>query len=52
MAKIIVAYRNQHGPYQRVDDLLKIHIIQKDWLEKVRPYLKADQAASASLAVK
>jgi DNA uptake protein ComE-like DNA-binding protein len=52
MAKIIVAYRNQHGPYQRVDDLLKIHIIQKDWLEKVRPYLKAEQSASASLAVK
>lgn len=41
-AKIIVAYRNQHGPYQSVDDLMKIHIMKKDWLEQVRPYLKAD----------
>jgi competence ComEA-like helix-hairpin-helix protein len=41
LAKLIVAYRNQHGPFKQVDDLLKIHVIQKDWLEKVRPYLKA-----------
>lgn len=41
-AKLIVAYRNQHGPYQSVDDLMKIHIMKKDWLEQVRPYLKAD----------
>jgi competence protein ComEA len=41
-AKLIVAYRNQHGPYQSVDDLMKIHIMKKEWLDKVRPYLKTD----------
>jgi DNA uptake protein ComE-like DNA-binding protein len=41
LAKVIVAYRSQHGPYKQVDDLLKIHAVQKDWFEKVRPYLKA-----------
>lgn len=41
-AKLMVAYRNQHGPYRSVDDLLKIHIVKKEWLEKVRPYLAAD----------
>ena len=41
-AKLIVAFRNQHGPYATVDDLMKIHIMKKDWLEQVRPYLKAD----------
>lgn len=42
-AKIIVAYRNQHGNFKTVDDLLKIHVVRKDWLEKVRPYLKVDE---------
>lgn len=41
-AKLIVAYRNQHGPYATVDDLMKIHIMKKEWLEQVRAYLKAD----------
>lgn len=41
-AKLIVAYRNQHGPYRSVDDLMKIHIVKQEWLEKVRPYLIAD----------
>jgi competence ComEA-like helix-hairpin-helix protein len=42
IAKIIVAYRNQHGAYKSVDDLQKIYVIKKDWLEKTRPYLKVD----------
>ena len=46
LAKLIVAYRNQHGPYQKVEDLLKIHAVQKDWLEKVKPYLKVGDASS------
>lgn len=41
-AKIIVAYRNQHGPFQSVDDLMKIHIIKKEWLDRVRPYLEVN----------
>lgn len=42
IAKIIVAYRNQHGAYKSVDDLQKIYVIKKEWLEMVKPYLKAD----------
>ncbi len=41
LARIIIAYRNQHGPFKQVDDLLKIHTVQEEWLEKVRPYLNA-----------
>ena len=43
IAKIIVAYRNQHGAYKSVDDLLKIYVIKKDWLEKTNPYLKVGE---------
>lgn len=52
MAKIIVAYRDQHGPYLSVDDLLKIHIIRKDWLEKVKPYLKTGMGIHGQLTLK
>ncbi|HSK12431.1 MAG TPA: helix-hairpin-helix domain-containing protein [Phnomibacter sp.] len=41
-AKLIVAYRNQHGAFKSVDDLLKIHVVKNDWLEKVRPYLTVE----------
>jgi competence protein ComEA len=38
-AKVIVAYRDQHGPYQTASDLLRIKILNKDWLERLEPYL-------------
>jgi competence ComEA-like helix-hairpin-helix protein len=39
-AKLIVAYREQHGPFSSVDDLAKIIALSdKLWLERVRPYL-------------
>jgi competence ComEA-like helix-hairpin-helix protein len=39
-AKLIVAYREQHGAFASVDDLAKIATLtDKKWLEKVRPYL-------------
>jgi competence ComEA-like helix-hairpin-helix protein len=38
-ANAIVQYRNQHGEYQSVDDLLRIAILNATWLDKVRPYL-------------
>ncbi|GGF19922.1 ComEA family DNA-binding protein [Echinicola rosea] len=41
-AKVIVAYRDQHGKYKQVDDLLQIKILSKDWLDRVRPYLLLD----------
>lgn len=42
MAKIIIAYREQHGSFGSVDDLLKIYAVKKDWLDKVKPYLHAE----------
>ncbi len=39
-ASLIVADRSQNGNYQKVEDLLRIPVlIDKAWLEKVRPYL-------------
>ncbi|MGY6520878.1 MAG: ComEA family DNA-binding protein [Mongoliitalea sp.] len=39
-AKVIVAFRTQHGPYQQPEDLMKVKIFTEDWVEKVRPYLE------------
>ena len=38
-AKVIVAYRLQHGGYQTATDLLGIKIFKSDWVEKISPYL-------------
>ena len=39
-ASLIVADRSQNGNYQKVEDVLRIPVlIDKAWLEKVRPYL-------------
>jgi len=38
-AKLIVAYREQHGAYAQVEDLLHIKILEETWLKKLRPYL-------------
>jgi DNA uptake protein ComE-like DNA-binding protein len=38
-AKVIVAYRLQHGGYQAATDLLGIKIFKSDWVEKIVPYL-------------
>lgn len=43
-AKVIVAYRGQHGAYARVEDLLRIKILSEDWLDRVKPYLKLEEA--------
>jgi len=37
-AKIIVKYRNQHGPYQSLDDLLKVKVLQQELITKISPY--------------
>jgi len=39
-AKVIVAYRDQHGPFQSAEDLLKIKIFTEEWLGKLKPYLE------------
>lgn len=39
-AKVIVAYRQQHGPYLKAEDLLQIKIFTEDWVKKIAPYLE------------
>jgi len=38
-AKVLVAYRLQHGSYLQLDDLLKVKIFKADWVNKIGPYL-------------
>lgn len=38
-AKVLVAYRNQHGRYSQAEDLLNIRLFKQDWVLKIRPYL-------------
>ncbi len=38
-AKVIVAFRNQHGSYHSLDDLMKIRIFKEEWIRKLAPYL-------------
>ena len=41
-ARLIVAYRQQHGPYKTVEDLKQIPILKlTDW-EKMRPYVRCE----------
>jgi competence protein ComEA len=37
--RAIIRYREQHGEYRSVDDLLRIHLIGEKDLERLRPYL-------------
>jgi DNA uptake protein ComE-like DNA-binding protein len=39
-AKVLVAYRNQHGVLNSSDDLLKIKIFKAEWVQKLNPYLE------------
>lgn len=39
-AKVIVAFRDQHGPYSQAEDLLKIKIFNEEWLQRLKPYLE------------
>lgn len=38
-AKVLIAYRKQHGFYQTPDDFLKIRIFKQEWVDKIAPYL-------------
>jgi competence protein ComEA len=38
-AKVIVAYRLQHGGYQAATELMGIKIFKSDWVKKIEPYL-------------
>ncbi|MCG8339806.1 MAG: helix-hairpin-helix domain-containing protein [Cytophagales bacterium] len=41
-AKNIIAYREQHGNFAAVEDLLALPLIDKDDLEKMKPYLAVE----------
>ena len=38
-AKLIIAFRNQHGFYTNEHNLLKVYSINESWVKKVAPYL-------------
>ncbi len=39
-AKAIANYRHHHGPFERVDDILKTKVVDPDQLELILPYLQ------------
>ncbi len=44
MAERIVAWREQNGPFERVEDLLKVKGIGDKSLDKLRPYVKVGKS--------
>lgn len=38
-AKVILAYKKQHGAYQSTEDLKAIKIFKPEWIDKIAPYL-------------
>ena len=46
MARRIVAYRHEHGPFRRVEELLGVSGIGPATLERMRPYITIEQAAA------
>lgn len=42
-AKIIINYREQHGPFTQTDDLKKIQAFDQDFIEKIKPYLNFEE---------
>ena len=40
LARLIVAYRQQHGPFARLEDLQAIPLVDSVLLNKLRPYLR------------
>jgi competence protein ComEA len=44
MAERIILFREEHGPFRRVEDLLKIKGIGEKSLQKLRPYVKVDKS--------
>jgi competence protein ComEA len=44
MAERIIQFRNQHGPFKRVEDLLKIKGIGEKSFQKIRSYVKVGKS--------
>ena len=49
-AEAILTYREEHGPFQSVDDLLSVSGIGEVTLENLRPYVTAGSAAETAEA--
>ncbi|GAA4040506.1 hypothetical protein GCM10022409_28040 [Hymenobacter glaciei] len=41
-ARLIVAYRQQHGPFRSLEDLKKVPVLKPEDVEKMHPYLRFD----------
>ena len=41
-AKVIIAYRNQHGRFNSALDLKNINIFKEEWISRIEPYLSFD----------
>lgn len=44
MARRIVEFREEHGPFRRVEDLLKVRGIGEKSFEKMRPFVKVERS--------
>jgi len=42
-AKVLLAYRKQHGNFASKEDLIKIKIFKKEWVDQLSPYLSFEQ---------
>ena len=40
MARLIVAYREQHGAFQQVEEIRNIKVITAEQFERLKPYLE------------
>ncbi|OUJ75377.1 ComEA family DNA-binding protein [Hymenobacter crusticola] len=40
LARVVVAFRQQHGPFKQPDDLRQIRILDEATFEKLKPYLR------------
>jgi competence protein ComEA len=45
LATRIVEFREEHGPFKRVDELLKVRGIGEKSLEKIRPHVTVGDSA-------
>ncbi len=41
--RLVKAYRDQHGPYENMDALKKVHPTDTSWCKKISPYLSFTQ---------
>lgn len=35
----VIQYRSQHGPFSNEEDLMRLHVMSEDLLQKLRPYI-------------